>query len=134
VHLGYADGVAQPSTEYGTPLYGNIISAAVRGRDVLELWPYDFPMNTRGSTTIEPLRVLWRPLLTGFTETHFGISGLELISAGGRRRWVAQRWFCMPVSLADILRNLEQDRQRRPRAIEPMVSEKRGHARDRPLG
>lgn len=106
VHLGYVDGVAKPSPERGPPIYGQIISEYVKGRQVLELWPFDFPMSAKQGSRIKPLRQLWKPQVTGFIETQFGLSGLECVSVGKRHRWVAQRWLCMPVTLAEIHRNL----------------------------
>lgn len=111
VHLGYDEGVALPSPEYGSPIYGQIVSEFVRGRQMLELWPFDFPMSAKQNTTVEPLRTLWRPQISGFMQTQFGISGLECLPVGKRHRWVAQRWLCEPMSYVEMMRVQEPSKR-----------------------
>ncbi len=110
IYLGYVDGVAQTSAECGQPIYGQIVSECVKGRQVLELWPFDFPLSAKAESSVKPLRMLWEPRVSGFMQTQFGLSGLECIVDGSRRRWLAQRWLCEPMDLAGILRNLNAPR------------------------
>lgn len=108
VHLGYRDGVQLPSATSGPAIYGNVISDRVDGVDVLQLWPYDFPISAR-SPESEPLATLWKPMVSGFLATEFGLTGYECRSAGSRPRWLLQRWFVQPMSRADIERNIRAD-------------------------
>lgn len=110
VYFGYVDGVARPTVSSGPPVYGQLVTERVRGMQRLELWPADFPMNIKASTTIEP-RCLWKPEVSVILEHAIAFSGLERVG----RRWVAQRWFCEPRGPADILRELREDELRRPR-------------------
>jgi hypothetical protein len=114
VYFGYVDGVANRSTCAGQPAYGQLVSERVRGVQRLELWPVDFPMNTKTTTTITPAR-LWRPEVSVVLEHAIAFSGLEQV----RRRWVAQRWFCEPKSAADIDAELRASESCRPREILP---------------
>ena len=109
VYLGYQAGVAKPTSTHGEPVYGQLVSEWVNGVMVLELWPFDFPLNTKASTTVQPLHVLWHPRVSVFVATQFGISGMERLPVGRRWRWVAQRWFCEPEA-------------RKPREIRPALT------------
>jgi hypothetical protein len=112
VFFGYVDGVARPTVLSGPRLYGQLVTERVRGMQRLELWPADFPMNTRASTTVVP-HCLWKPELSVVLEDAFAFSGLERVG----RRWVAQRWMCKPCAPADVLRELRQVELRRRREI-----------------
>jgi hypothetical protein len=101
VHLGYRDGVALPTVHTSQPIYGNIVSDRVRGMHVLNLWPYDFPMNAKVETS-RPLAQLWRPQVSCFVQTECGLSGLERNRKG---QWLAQRWMVEPMQGADIERH-----------------------------
>jgi hypothetical protein len=121
VYLGYQAGVAKPTATHGEPVYGQLVSEWVNGVMVLELWPFDFSLNTKASTTVQPLHVLWHPRVSVFVATQFGISGMERLPVGRRWRWVAQRWFCEPKTLADILNELTANEARKPREIRPAL-------------
>lgn len=47
-------------------MYGQLVSGWVKGVLVLELWPVDFPLNTRASTSKRPLHTLWHPRVSAF--------------------------------------------------------------------
>ena len=111
VHLGYRDGVQLPSVTSGPPIYANVISDRIEGIDVLHLWPYDFALNAKTDNSI-PLATLWKPMVSGFLATEFGLTGYECCSAGSRPRWLLQRWFIQPMTRADIERNLKADNTR----------------------
>lgn len=101
----------------GPALYGQLVSGWVRGVLVLELWPVDFPLNTRASSSKRPLHTLWHPRVSAFLETQFGISGMERLPAGDAGRWVAQRWLCEPKAYQDAVNELRANEQLRPREI-----------------
>jgi hypothetical protein len=103
IHLGYRDGVALPSVHASPPMYGNIVSERVKGLQVLNLWPYDFPMNAKVEGS-RPLAQLWRPHISGFMQAECGLSGLERNKRG---QWLAQRWMVHPMSAQDIERELK---------------------------
>jgi hypothetical protein len=111
----------------GPLLYGQLVTERVRGMQRLELWPVDFPMNTKATTTVEP-HCLWKPEVSAVLEYGFAFSGLERVG----RRWVAQRWFCEPCAPADILRDLREEELRRPREIPSNVHPSNLRARPRP--
>ena len=117
IYLGYEAGVAKPAAMGGPPIYGQLVSERVKGLQVLELWAYDFPLNTRAATDLKPLHVLWKPQLSVFLETQFGLTGMERVPAGSRWRWVAQRWLCEPKSLRDILDELRAVQAMKPGEI-----------------
>jgi hypothetical protein len=97
----------------GGPLrYGQLVTDRIRGMQRLELWPVDFPMNTKAPTTLEP-QCLWQPQVSVILEHAFAFSGLERVG----RRWVAQRWMCEPCTHSDIARELRDEELRRPREI-----------------
>lgn len=121
VYLGYVDGVACPSPECGPAVYGQIVSEIARGRQVLELWPFDFPLSAKQTSTVKPLRALWKPQVSGFMVTQFGLSGLERVAVGRRHRWVAQRWLCEPMSYEAIRREQRENNERKPKALAPFV-------------
>jgi hypothetical protein len=100
----------------GPPLYGQLVTERVRGMQRLELWPVDFAMNTKATTTIEP-HCLWKPELSVILEHAFAFSGLERVG----RRWVAQRWMCEARAPADILRELREEERSQPREIPSSV-------------
>jgi hypothetical protein len=112
VYFGYIDGVARPTVSSGPPLYGQLLTERVRGMQRLELWPVDFAMNTKATTTVEP-HCLWKPEVSAILDDAFAFSGLERTG----RRWVAQRWMCQPCAPADIQRDLREEKLRRPREI-----------------
>ena len=101
----------------GPPAYGQLISERVKGLQVLELWACDFPLNTRASTHLAPLHTLWKPQLSVFLESQFGMTGMERVPAGNRWRWVAQRWLCEPKSLREMKAELHAVHSQRPREI-----------------
>jgi hypothetical protein len=96
----------------GPRLYGQLVTERVRGLQRLELWPMDFAMNTKATTTVEP-QCLWKPEVSAILEHAFAFSGLERVG----QRWVAQRWMCEPCTHADIVRELREEELRRPREI-----------------
>lgn len=116
VYLGYADGVAKPSVWSGPPLYGQMVSDNFRGIQRLELWPIDFPMHIKASTTntVKPW-CLWKPEVSVVLENAVAFSGLERVG----RRWVVQRWMCEPTTVAQIGEELRDDEMRRPREVAP---------------
>jgi hypothetical protein len=114
VYFGCIDGVVKPSVWSGPAQYGELVSQQVRGRQRLELWPLDFPMNTVATATTQP-QCLWRPEVSAVLEAGVVFSGLEKV----RRRWVAQRWLCEPRTRADVTRELKADELCRPREVAP---------------
>lgn len=117
IYLGYEGGVAKPSASSGTPVHGQLVSERVKGVLVLELWPFDFPLNTKASTTVKPLHSLWHPRVSVFLATQFGVSGMERVPAGRGWRWVAQRWLCQPRSFQDIMNELHAAESGRPHEV-----------------
>lgn len=117
VFLGYEAGVAKPTATYGQPVYGQLVSERVKGIQYLELWPFDFPLNTKASTQLQPLHCLWKPQVSVFLVTQFAISGMERLPAGSRWRWVAQRWLCEPMTLSSILNELHTAELLKPKEI-----------------
>lgn len=115
--LGYESGVAKPSTTTGPAVYGQLVSGWVQGVLVLELWPVDFPLNTRASTSHRPLHILWHPRVSAFLATQFGISGMERLPSGNRWRWVAQRWLCEPKTYEEVQREERACEAMRPREV-----------------
>jgi hypothetical protein len=116
VFLGYEAGVCKPSTMAGPAVFAEMVSERVKGGIlVLELWPFDFPLNTRASTPLQPLHTLWHPRVSAFLATQFGISGIERLPVGRRWRWVAQRWLCEPKTHQDVLNELRATEVMRPR-------------------
>jgi hypothetical protein len=94
VYLGYRDGVAFPTVHTSEPIYGNIISERVRGLQVLNLWPHNFPMSAKTDAS-RPLAQLWRPQVSCFVQGACGLSGLE---RNRRGQWLAQRWMVEPMT------------------------------------
>lgn len=119
VYLGYEAGVAKPTASHGAPVYGQLVSERVRGVLLLELWPVNFPLNTKASTTVQPLHALWHPRVSVFLPTQFGISGMERLPIGKQWRWVAQRWLCEATTSDGILNELQAAEAGRPREIRP---------------
>jgi hypothetical protein len=117
VYLGYGAGVANPTATHGTPVSGQVVSEWVRGVLVLQLWPFDFPLNTKASTNVQPLHELWHPRVSTFLATQFGISGMERLSVCGRCQWVAQRWLCEATTNSGILNALQAADAGKPREI-----------------
>lgn len=117
VHFGYLGGVRLPSTFAAAAVYGNLFSDQVHGMTVLHLWPTDLAMNTRETTTRRPVASLWRPEVGAFLDTEFALRGLERIERGANVQWVAQRWYCRPMSFSDIQRELADVEARKPREI-----------------
>jgi len=117
VFLGYEAGVAKPTSMSGAPVYGQLVSERVKGVQYLELWPFDFPLNTKASTQLQPLHCLWKPQVSVFLVTQFAISGMERLPAGSRWRWVAQRWLCEPMTLSSILNELHTAELLKPKEI-----------------
>lgn len=117
VFLGYEAGVAKAAAAAGPAIFGQLVSERVKGVLVLELWPVDFPLNTRASTSQRPLHTLWHPRVSAFSETQFGISGMERLPAGKAFRWVAQRWLCEPKVYQDVLNELRAAERLRPREL-----------------
>lgn len=109
--------MAKPSAMAGPAMYGQLVSGWVKGVLVLEMWPVDFPLNTRAGTSSRPLHTLWHPRVSVFLETQFGISGLERLLVGSASRWVAQRWLCEPRSHQDAVNELRTLEQLRPREL-----------------
>lgn len=85
-------------------------SDKIRDVEVLLLWPLDFAMNTRASTTTKPLATLWRPTFGGVMATEMAFGGFERFQIAGRRRWMIQRWKCEPMSYAEAKRGEERCR------------------------
>lgn len=104
VCFGYDCGVPTPAHGAQRPLFGQLYSAWVQGRDVLQLWPLDFAMSTAHTTTTKPLAILSRPTLSGVLVSEFGVSGIERAQLAGEPRWVIQRWLCTPMGAADAKR------------------------------
>jgi hypothetical protein len=75
---------------------------------VLLLWPLDFPMNTRESTSTKPLATLWRPSVSAVTAIEMSFGGFEAVRLAGRRRWMIQRWQCEPMTFAEAKRREAQ--------------------------
>jgi hypothetical protein len=121
VFLGYAAGIAKPTAMTGPPVFGQMVSEHVRGVLVVELWPVDFALNTRASTTHTPLHTLWHPRVSAFLDAQFGVSGMERLPLGAGWRWVAQRWLCEPRSLASIQSELRSLAKSSPREIGPCI-------------
>lgn len=117
VFLGYSNGVAHTSVSAAPAVYGQLVSERVKGILLLELWPWDFPMNTRASTTTAPLQVLWKPEVSVVLELCVAFTGLERLRAGQRWRWLAQRWYCEPKTHTDILREFQRSDMMRPREV-----------------
>jgi hypothetical protein len=117
VFLGYSDGVAYASVTAASPIYGQLVSERLEGIMLLQLWPWDFPMNTKASTTIEPLHVLWKPEVSVALESSIAFTGLERLRAGQRWRWLAQRWYCEPKTSTDILQEMRRVEIMRPREV-----------------
>jgi hypothetical protein len=117
VFLGYEAGVAKPTAMTEPAVFGQLVSERVKGVLVLELWPVDFPMNTRAITSQQPLHTLWHPRVSAFLEAQFGLSGMERLPVGKRWRWVAQRWLCEPKTYQDMLKELRLLEQLKPREI-----------------
>lgn len=113
----FLGGVLKSSAVAGPASYGQLVSERVRGVLVLELWPTDFALNTRASTSQRPLHVLWHPRVSAFGETQFGIAGMEQVRARDASRWVAQRWLCEPKSYEQVLNELRAIEELRPREI-----------------
>lgn len=94
------------------PILGQVESITVNGALVLQLWPHDFAMNTRYGARARPLHELWHAQLSVVLTAEFAVMGMErLREAGGRSRWVAQRWVCEPMSLARIQQELDGAKQ-----------------------
>ena len=106
-------------------MYGQLVSERVKGVQYLELWPFDFPLNTKASTQLQPLHCLWKPQISVFLVTQFAISGMERLPAGQRWRWVAQRWLCEPMTLSSILHELHAAEQLKPREIAARLTSRR---------
>ena len=117
VFLGYEGGVAKLTAMTEPAVFGQLVSEQVKGVLVLELWPVDFPMNTRARTSQLPLHTLWHPRVSAVLETQFGLSGMERLPLGKRWRWVAQRWLCEPRTYQDVLNELRLREQLEPREI-----------------
>lgn len=125
VFLGYEAGVTKPVATSGAPVYGQLVSDRVKGVQYLELWPFDFPLNTKASTQLQPLHCLWKPQVSVFLVTQFAISGMERLPAGRQWRWVAQRWLCEPMTLSSILNELRTAEHLRPKEIAPLSTGQR---------
>lgn len=48
-----------------------------------------FPLNTKASSTVQPLHARWHPGVSVFLDTHFGIFGMERLPVGRHWRWVS---------------------------------------------
>jgi hypothetical protein len=105
VCFGYDGGVPTPGNGEMRPRFGQLYSYTVRNVPVLQLWPLDFAMNTRASTTTKPLATLWRPTLSSVHVTEIAFSGFERAEIAGRRRWLIQRWQCEPTNYQDAKRS-----------------------------
>lgn len=99
VCLGYDKGVPTPAHGAQRPVFGQLYSDWHKQREVVDLWPLDFHMNTKASTRVKPRR-LWRPEPAWVLHSEFAISGVERAEIAGRRVWVVQRWMITPMSFA----------------------------------
>jgi hypothetical protein len=104
VCLGYDGGVPTPAHGEQRPLFGQLYTDTMHDVEVLLLWPLEFPMNTRATTTAEPLATLWRPVLSTVTVNEMSFRGLERVKLAGHQRWTMQRWCCQPSSYHDAKR------------------------------
>jgi hypothetical protein len=104
VLLGYEKGAPLPGNGAMRPRFGQVHSERLRNIEVLQLWPLEFPMNTRASTTTRPLATLWRPTLVEVRAFEIAFAGLERVEIAGSRRWTIQRWLCDPMTYADAVR------------------------------
>lgn len=104
VCLGYDGGVPAPAHGEQRPLFGQLYTDTVRSIHVLLLWPLDFPMNTRASTTSKPVATLWRPVLSSVAVNEMAFRGFECAPLAGSRRWMIQRWLCEPMPYQDAKR------------------------------
>jgi hypothetical protein len=75
---------------------------------ILVLWFHDQSLST-DRTLHQAQAVLWRPEYSGVFEDAMAFCGIERMKAAGRVCWVNQRWWCEPMSLADLKANMEQD-------------------------
>jgi hypothetical protein len=104
VCLGYDGGAHAPAHGAQRPLFGQLYTDTIKSFDVLLLWPLDFPMNTRASTTTKPLATLWHPMLSVVVVNEMAFRGLERVQHAGCHRWMVQRWLCEPMDYQDAKR------------------------------
>jgi hypothetical protein len=118
VLIGYERGVRLPGNGATRPRFGQLYSDELRNLEVLHLWPLDFPMNTKASTTVRPL-TLWHPTCSGVTISDIAFTGLERLRLpDGGSCWVFQRWLCEPMTYSDAKAGQAQAESEKWRWIE----------------